>query len=146
MAPYDDPYTIAGQATIGDEILRQVRAWARQMSCKRHAHSSRVPHPRYHRTPSPSPLAVIGARQVGNPADLDAIFVAIGGGGLIAGVASFVKALQPHVKVIGVEPAGANAMAMSLAKGARITLAKVDGFADGVAVKHVSGALGVGVG
>lgn len=41
-------------------------------------------------------------------------------------------------QVIGVEPAGANAMAMSLEKGARVTLSKVDGFADGVAVKHVS--------
>ena len=45
---------------------------------------------------------------------------------------------MPRRQIIGVEPAGANAMAMSLAKGARVTLAKVDGFADGVAVKHVS--------
>lgn len=97
VAPYDDPYTVAGQGTIGDEILRQI----------------------------------------GNPADLDAIFVAVGGGGLVAGIASYVKALQPHVKIFGVEPTGANAMAMSLAKGARVTLSKVDGFADGVAVKHV---------
>jgi threonine dehydratase len=97
VAPYDDPYTIAGQATIGDEILRQV----------------------------------------GNPADLDAIFVAVGGGGLIAGIAAYVKALHPHVQVIGVEPTGANAMAASLARGARVTLSRVDGFADGVAVKRV---------
>ena len=97
VAPYDDPYTVAGQGSIGDEILRQV----------------------------------------GDPARLDAIFVAIGGGGLIAGVGAFVKALHPHVKIIGVEPSGANAMAMSLARGVRVTLSKVDGFADGVAVKHV---------
>ncbi len=69
VAPYDDPYTIAGQGTIGTELLRQL-----------------------------------------NSADLDglhAIFVAIGGGGLIAGIAAYVKALRPEVKIIGVEPTGA---------------------------------------
>ncbi|KAK2077121.1 hypothetical protein QBZ16_004755 [Prototheca wickerhamii] len=68
---------------------------------------------------------------------LDAVFVAIGGGGLAAGVAAYVKALKPGIKVFGVEPAGANAMAQSLARGRRVTLSKVDGFADGVAVKTV---------
>jgi hypothetical protein len=68
---------------------------------------------------------------------LDAVFVAIGGGGLIAGVAAYIKSLKPGVQIIGVEPTGANAMAMSLAKGARVTLSRVDAFADGVAVKHV---------
>ncbi len=66
IAPYDDPYTIAGQGTIGNEILRQ---------CNMDA--------------------------------LDAIFVAVGGGGLVAGIAAYVKALKPHVKIIGVEPIGA---------------------------------------
>lgn len=68
VAPYDDPYTIAGQGTIGTEVLRQLSS-----------------------------------------ADLDslhAIFVAIGGGGLIAGIAAYVKALRPGVKIIGVEPTG----------------------------------------
>ena len=68
MAPYDDPHTIAGQGTIGTEVLRQLSS-----------------------------------------ADLDglhAIFVAIGGGGLIAGIAAYVKALRPGVKIIGVEPTG----------------------------------------
>jgi threonine dehydratase len=51
-----------------------------------------------------------------------------GGGGLAAGVAAFVKALRPAVKVIGVEPAGANAMAQSLARGERVTLQSVDWF------------------
>ncbi|BDA45868.1 Threonine dehydratase [Coccomyxa sp. Obi] len=99
VAPYDDPYTIAGQGTIGTELLRQL-----------------------------------------DSTDLDnlhAIFVAIGGGGLIAGIAAYVKALRPEVKIIGVEPTGANAMAMSLAAGRRVTLSKVDAFADGVAVKEV---------
>ncbi|KAF5829223.1 threonine dehydratase [Dunaliella salina] len=97
VPPYDDPFTIAGQGTIGDEILRQV----------------------------------------GDMDALDAIFVPVGGGGLIAGVAAFVKALKPHVKVIGVEPSGANAMALSLARGERVALSRVDAFADGVAVKQV---------
>lgn len=98
VAPYDDPYTIAGQGTIGAELIRQ-----------------------------------LGPRLD----DLHAIFVAVGGGGLIAGIASYVKALKPDIKVIGVEPVGANAMAQSLALGERVTLAKVDSFADGVAVKQV---------
>eukprot|EP01026_Neomeris_dumetosa_P018140 TRINITY_DN17100_c0_g2_i1.p2 TRINITY_DN17100_c0_g2~~TRINITY_DN17100_c0_g2_i1.p2 ORF type:complete len:202 (+),score=34.52 TRINITY_DN17100_c0_g2_i1:2-607(+) len=97
VAPYDDPYTIAGQGTIGMEIMKQL-----------------VDHQ-----------------------ELEAIFVAVGGGGLIAGIAAYIKALKPEVKVIGVEPTGANAMAMSLAKGERISLNYVDTFADGVAVKSV---------
>lgn len=96
IAPYDDPYTIAGQGTIGNEILRQTDMDA-----------------------------------------LDAIFVAVGGGGLVAGIAAYVKALKPSIKVFGVEPTGANAMAQSLALGQRVTLSKVDAFADGVAVKYV---------
>lgn len=97
IPPYDDPYTIAGQGTIGDEILRQI----------------------------------------GDQDALDAIFVPIGGGGLIAGIAAFVKAIKPNVQIIGVEPTGANAMAQSLQLGERITLSRVDAFADGVAVKQV---------
>ena len=96
IAPYDDPYTIAGQGTIGAEILRQC-----------------------------------------DFDDLEAVFVPVGGGGLIAGVAAYIKSVCPKVKVIGVEPAGANAMAQSLAIGERVTLSRVDTFADGVAVKQV---------
>ncbi|CAL5220401.1 g2410 [Coccomyxa viridis] len=99
IPPYDDPYIISGQGTVGTELLRQLS------------------------TP-----------------DLDklhAIFVAIGGGGLAAGIAAYVKALRPGVKIYGVEPSGANAMALSLMKGKRVTLSKVDAFADGVAVKQV---------
>ena len=68
VAPYDDPFTIAGQGTIGTEILRQLTT---------------------------SQLE-----------SLDAIFVPVGGGGLIAGIAAYVKALKPEVKIIGVEPSG----------------------------------------
>jgi len=96
IPPFDSPDVIAGQGTVGMEILRQV-----------------------------------GAKP------LHAIFVPVGGGGLIAGIAAYVKSVRPEVLVIGVEPAGANAMAQSLAAGQRVTLSKVDGFADGVAVKTV---------
>ena len=93
--PYDDPDVIAGQGTIGMEILRQ------------------------HAGP------------------LDAIFVPIGGGGLIAGIAAYVKRLRPQVRVIGVEPMDADAMHRSLEAGRRVKLPQVGLFADGVAVRHV---------
>jgi threonine dehydratase len=93
--PYDDPDIIAGQGTIGIEILRQ---WT---------------------------------------GPLHAIFVPIGGGGLMAGVASYVKRLRPDVKMIGVEPEDAAAMKASLDAGERVTLDHVGIFADGVAVRRV---------
>ena len=93
--PYDDPDVIAGQGTIGMEILRQ------------------------------------------RSGPLDAIFVPVGGGGLIAGIASYVKRLRPEVRVIGVEPTDADAMARSLDAGRRVKLKQVGLFADGVAVKQV---------
>ena len=93
--PYDDPDVIAGQGTIGMEILRQ------------HA------------------------------APIDAIFVPVGGGGLIAGIAAYVKRLRPEIKMIGVEPEDADAMYQSLKAGRRVKLKQVGLFADGVAVKQV---------
>ena len=93
--PYDDPDVIAGQGTIGMEILRQMQA------------------------------------------PIDAIFVAIGGGGLISGIAAYVKRIRPAVRVIGVEPVDADAMYRSLKAGKRVKLDQVGLFADGVAVKHV---------
>ena len=92
--PYDDPLTIAGQGTIGLEILDQ------------HA----------------------GA--------IHAIFVPVGGGGLLAGVAAAVKSLRPAVKVIGVEPDDAPCMYEALRRGRRIKLKQVGIFADGVAVRQ----------
>ncbi|KAG2686431.1 hypothetical protein I3843_09G006000 [Carya illinoinensis] len=68
---------------------------------------------------------------------LHAIFVPVGGGGLIAGIAAYVKRVSPEVKIIGVEPSDANAMALSLHHGQRVMLDQVGGFADGVAVKEV---------
>src|SRR6266699_1205876 len=88
--PYDDPDVIAGQGTIGMEILRQATQ------------------------------------------PLDAVFVAVGGGGLISGIASYIKRLRPSVKVIGVEPVDADAMARSLKAGRRVVLDHVGLFADGV--------------
>lgn len=70
-------------------------------------------------------------------APIDAVFVPVGGGGLIAGMAVYIKQLKPGIKVIGVEPVDADAMAQSLAAGERIKLAQVGIFADGVAVKQV---------
>ena len=93
--PYDDADVIAGQGTIGMEILRQY----------------------------------------GEP--IHAIFVPVGGGGLIAGIAAYVKRLRPEIKIIGVEPNDADAMYQSLKKGRRVTLDQVGLFADGVAVKQV---------
>ncbi|MEW6677690.1 MAG: threonine ammonia-lyase, biosynthetic [Pseudomonadota bacterium] len=93
--PYDDPEVIAGQGTIGMELMRQ----------------SRTP--------------------------IDAVFVPVGGGGLIAGIGVYLKRLRPEIKVIGVEPEDADAMARSLCKKERITLPQVGIFADGVAVKQV---------
>lgn len=93
--PYDDPDVIAGQGTVGMEILRQ------------------------HAKP------------------IHAIFVPIGGGGLIAGIAAYVKRLRPEIKIIGVEPDDADAMYRSLRKRSRVQLSQVGIFADGVAVKQV---------
>jgi threonine dehydratase len=93
--PYDDPEVIAGQGTIGMEILRQ--------------------HPR----------------------PIDAIFVPVGGGGLISGIAAYVKTINPKSRIVGVEPVDADAMARSLKAGKRVKLDHVGLFADGVAVKEV---------
>jgi threonine dehydratase len=69
--------------------------------------------------------------------NMDAVFVPVGGGGLLAGMAVFLKALCPEVKVIGVEPVDSDAMAQSLAAGRRVKLDSVGIFADGVAVREV---------
>ena len=80
-------------------------------------------------------IAVEILRQCQSP--IDAIFVAIGGGGLISGIASYVKRVRPEIKVIGVQPVDSDAMARSLAAGRRVRLDHVGLFADGVAVKQV---------
>ena len=70
--------------------------------------------------------------------EIHAIFVAIGGGGLIAGIGAYVKALWPRIRIIGVEPEEAPTMHDSLARGERVVLEQVGIFADGVAVRQVS--------
>ncbi|KAF7189766.1 Threonine dehydratase, mitochondrial [Pseudocercospora fuligena] len=96
IPPFDDPYVIAGQGTIGMEILRQA-----------------------------------------DTDKLEAIFCCVGGGGLIAGIGTWVKRVAPHVKIIGVETFDANALVQSLKLGERVTLPSVGLFADGAAVKTV---------
>ncbi|ARU06276.1 threonine ammonia-lyase, biosynthetic [Comamonas serinivorans] len=72
-----------------------------------------------------------------HPGQLDAVFVAIGGGGLISGVAAYIKTVRPEIKVIGVQMTDSDAMLQSVRAGERVTLADVGLFADGTAVKLV---------
>ncbi len=97
--PFDDQDVIAGQGTVGMEILRQ------------------------HHTLDDGPI--------------HAVFVPIGGGGLISGIAAYIKAVQPEVRVIGVQAQESDAMARSLAAGRRVRLAEVGIFSDGTAVRVV---------
>lgn len=93
--PFDDPMVIAGQGTIGKEILEQVDE------------------------------------------GIDAVFVPIGGGGLIAGIGAYIKSKKPEIKIIGVEPTDSASMHASIAAGEPVTLDHVGIFADGVAVRRV---------
>ena len=93
--PFNDPAVIAGQGTIGRELLEQLEE------------------------------------------DVQAVFVPIGGGGLIAGIAAYVKGKRPDIKIIGVQPEDSAAMKKSLAAGELITLDHAGIFADGVAVRRV---------
>ncbi|MCC7005229.1 MAG: threonine ammonia-lyase, biosynthetic [Ottowia sp.] len=72
-----------------------------------------------------------------HPGEIHAVFVAIGGGGLIAGVAAYIKALRPEIKVIGVQTLDSDAMRRSLLAGRRVALKEVGLFSDGTAVKYV---------
>jgi len=93
--PFDDPDVIAGQGTVGMEIVRQ------------------------HQRP------------------LDALFVPVGGGGLLAGIAAYVKYVWPQTQIIGVEPEDAACLQLALARGRRDKLTEVGLFADGCAVAQV---------
>ena len=93
--PFDDPLVVAGQGTIGDEILRHAQG------------------------------------------ELDAVFVPVGGGGLIAGIGTVLNTLKPSTRIVGVEPFEADAMYQSLARRERVRLDHVGIFADGVAVREV---------
>jgi threonine dehydratase len=92
--------------------------------------------------PFDDPLVIAGQGTVAvemlrQSPSLAAVFVPVGGGGLIAGMGAYIKALRPDVHVIGVEPVDADAMAQSLAAGRRVRLDEVGLFADGVAVQQV---------
>lgn len=93
--PFDDPDVIAGQGTIGMELLRQ------------------------HADP------------------IEAVFVPVGGGGLIAGIAAYIKHVRPDIKVIGVEPEDAPTLHAAMQAGRRVRLKHVGLFADGVAVRQI---------
>lgn len=93
--PFDDPEVIAGQGTIGLELMRQ------------------------HTGP------------------IEAIFIPVGGGGLIAGVAAYVKYLRPEIKIIGVESDESACLKAALDAGERVVLPQVGIFADGVAVRQI---------
>ncbi len=93
--PFDDPDVIAGQGTVGMEILRQY-----------HGH-------------------------------IDAIFIAVGGGGLCAGIASYVKYIRPETKIIAVESEESACLQAALAKKRRVVLSNVGIFADGIAVAQI---------
>ncbi len=109
--PFDDPDVIAGQGTIAMEMLRQVQTL----------------HMR-------SPTAADAAS---TPPALDAVFVAIGGGGLVAGVANYIKAVDPRIRIIGVQMNDSDAMIQSVSAKKRVTLPDVGLFSDGTAVKLV---------
>jgi threonine dehydratase len=93
--------------------------------------------------PYDDPLVIAGQGTIAveilrqHPAPIDAVFVPVGGGGLIAGIAAYMKRISPRTRIIGVEPVDSNAMERSLAAGRRVTLPHVNIFADGVAVKQV---------
>lgn len=110
ILPFDDPLVIAGQGTIGLEVLQQVRM---------------------------IPSDAFGRETSGSDRQLDAIFVCCGGGGMLAGIAAWIKQIRPSVRVIGVEAIDAPGMTTSLAAGRRIALPHVGLFADGAAVKLV---------
>jgi threonine dehydratase len=98
VPPYDDPLVIAGQGTVGMEILKQMP----------------------------------------DAEHLDAIFGAVGGGGLVAGICEYVKRIgNPQTRVFGAETFDGDAMARSLDKGERVTLPEVGPFSDGTAVRIV---------
>jgi threonine dehydratase len=112
--PFDDPDVIAGQGTVAMEMLRQVQTLGADKAAKAGQKAGALAAPR-----------------------LDAVFVAIGGGGLIAGVASYIKAIDPRIKVIGVQMNDSDAMIQSVRAGERVTLQDVGLFSDGTAVKLV---------
>ncbi|TFY91350.1 threonine ammonia-lyase, biosynthetic [Pseudomonas kairouanensis] len=94
-------------------------------------------------SPFDDPLVIAGQGTVAmeilreQQGPLDAIFVPVGGGGLIAGIAAYVKYLRPEVRIIGVEPQGSACLLAAMEAGERVVLPSVDGFADGTAVAQI---------
>jgi threonine dehydratase len=112
--PFDDPDVIAGQGTVAMEMLRQMQVLGADKAAKSG-----------------------NKERAKESTGLDAVFVAIGGGGLISGVANYIKAVNPNIKVIGVQMNDSNAMEQSVKAKKRVMLDDVGLFSDGTAVKLV---------
>lgn len=98
VPPYNDPFVIAGQGTIGVELLQQLP-------------------------------------------ELDAVFVSVGGGGLIGGIASYLKAVKPSLQIIGCSPENSQVMAQSVAAGELLDLPSLPTLSDGTAGGVEAGSL-----
>jgi threonine dehydratase len=121
IPPFDDYKIIEGQATVGVEIFEQINELSQEnYSLQSSLQSSTFP---------PPSGEIEGA--------VDFIFLAVGGGGLSAGVGSYFKTFSPHTKIIGVEPKGAPSMYEALKAGQPVTLENIERFVDGAAVKRV---------
>jgi threonine dehydratase len=105
--PFDDPYVIAGQGTVAMEIVKQFAQFSS---------TDDIP---------------------STDKKIDAIFVGIGGGGLVSGVASYIKSIAPHIKIIGMQTVDSNAMQQSINANTNVVLNDVGLFSDGTAVKRV---------
>jgi threonine dehydratase len=121
IPPFDDYKIIEGQSTVGVEIFEQINELSQEnYSLQSSLQSSTFP---------PPSGEIEGA--------VDFIFMAVGGGGLSAGVGSYFKTFSPHTKIIGVEPKGAPSMYEALKAGQPVALENIERFVDGAAVKRV---------
>ncbi|WP_018878297.1 MULTISPECIES: threonine ammonia-lyase, biosynthetic [unclassified Thioalkalivibrio] len=123
-----------GKAVLHGDSFDEAAAHARELEAK---HGYTFIHP------FDDPDVIAGQGTVAmellrqHPGELDAVFVCIGGGGLAAGMAAYIKRLRPEIKVIGVEPDDAPSMYKALQQNRRVNLKQVGIFADGAAVRQV---------
>jgi len=130
--PYDDPDIIAGQGTVAVEILKQIEGAINKFEKSKNSQKTSIGaiDEAHHRSSG----SILGMSADVN--DLEAIFVPIGGGGLCAGVAAYVKALYPGIKIVGVNCYDSDSMRQALIKGEPLILDYVNAFADGTAVRE----------
>ena len=127
IPPFDDYKIIEGQATVGVEIFEQFNNQQEQIKQQEE----------YKLYQSTTPISQVSLPTGEDRRGLDFIFMAVGGGGLSAGVGSYFKTFSPHTKIIGVEPKGAPSMYEALKAGQPVTLENIERFVDGAAVKRV---------